>query len=95
MFKLDTPIFKNPDIQWKLIEGRAVLLDFDEAILLQLDDVATRIWLMLDGKVSAQNIIDNFTANFEVEKKQAQKDVCKFLKRLLKDRAIEFYKRGE
>lgn len=77
-------------MQWKLIEDKAVLLNLDEAVLLELDEVATQIWLAIDGKKSAADIIDLVLEKFAVQRKQAQRDVSKFLKQLLREEVIRF-----
>lgn len=87
-FNMDLPISKSENIQWRLIEEKAVLLHIDEGILLQLDDTGTKIWLMVDGKKSGAEIADRIAQNFEVKKKTAEKDVSELLKQLLKDEAI-------
>lgn len=88
MFRLDSPVAKNENIQWKVIDNRAVLLNMDEAVLLQLDEIATQIWLTIDGKKTGSDIIDYIAGNFEVERKHAEKDIRKFLKQLIKSEAI-------
>ncbi len=82
--KMDLPISKNENIQWKLIEGKAVLLDIDEGVLFELDEMATNIWLTIDGRKTGQDIVNYLVENFEVERARAEKDLYKFLKDLFR-----------
>jgi len=81
-------IVKNKDIQWKLIEQRAVLLHIDSGVVLQLDAVATALWNALDGRRNFFDLVTFLTENFEVERKQAARDTRDFLRKLLKEEAI-------
>jgi hypothetical protein len=92
---MDLPISKSEDIYWKLIDNRVILLHIDEAVMLQLDDTGTKIWHMIDGEKSGQEIVEYFIEGFEVERRKAEKDIRKFLKKLLKDETIVFKKRKE
>lgn len=86
--KMDLPIAKNESIQWKLIEDKAVLLDIDEGIVFELDEMATHIWLTIDGKKTGQDIVKDLIENFEVERAQAERDLYKFLKDLFRAEVI-------
>jgi len=88
MLRMDIPISINPGVQWKLVEGRAVLLDIDRALVLQLDSVGTKIWLLIDGTRTGNDISEHLVEYFDVERKMAEKDVSVFLKQLLRNNAI-------
>lgn len=95
MLRMDVPVSKANDIQSKIIEGKVVLLNLDEAILLELNDIATKIWSSIDGKKTGQDIVDYLTENFEVERRHAEKDIYEFLKQLLRDGIITLGKKEE
>ena len=92
-FRMDLPVLRGDHIQWKLIDARAVLLDIDEGIMLKLDESGTMIWLEIDGKKSGRDIALSLMGSFKVERNRVEKDVGVFLKKLLKEEAIEFVKR--
>jgi hypothetical protein len=90
MFRMDRPLLKAGGVSWRLIENKAVLLLVNEGLLLRLDDMATKIWLMIDKKNNGQDIIDYIAEHFDVENKRVEKDVKKFLKELVRNEAIEY-----
>ncbi|MEW6614167.1 MAG: PqqD family protein [Thermodesulfobacteriota bacterium] len=79
---------KNPDIQWKMIEEEAVLVDQDELQILHLNEVATEVWNLIDGKRTVNEIITQMLSVFEVKRKTAEKDILDFLQKLIKIEAI-------
>lgn len=79
---------KNPDIQWKMIEEEAVLVDQDELQILHLNEVATEVWNLIDGKRTVNEIITQMLNVFEVKRKTAEKDILDFLQKLIKIEAI-------
>jgi len=86
--RMDLPISKNENIQWKLIEDKAVLLEIDEGIVFELDDMASKIWLTIDGRKTGKDIVDYLVENFEVERAQAERDLYRFLKDLFRAEVI-------
>ena len=88
MFKMASKFSICPDIQWKLIEGRAVLLDINGASIFKLDRVATAIWTMACSGHTGGQIVTHLVDDFDVEKKAAQRDVARILKRLVRDGLI-------
>jgi hypothetical protein len=84
----ETQLTKNPDIQWKMIEEEAVLVDQDELQILHLNEVATEVWNLIDGKRTVNEIITQMLSVFEVKRKTAEKDILDFLKKLIKIEAI-------
>ena len=76
-------IFKRrKELQWKMIEDQAVLLDDAEGKVYRLDLTASEIWSRLDGEHSLAEIIGKLTQIFEVSPAQAQKDTFAFMSRL-------------
>jgi len=59
-------------------------VDRDEGELLRLNPIATEIWQAIDGQRSQTEIVDHICQTFEVERKTAQRDVGRFLKKLLR-----------
>ncbi len=54
-----------------------------------LNEVAARIWELIDGKKKVREIKDKIVEEFEVTPKQAEKDLIEYLKQLKKISAIE------
>jgi len=54
-----------------------------------LNEVAARIWELIDGKKKVREIKDKIVEEFEVTPQQAEKDLIEYLKQLKKISAIE------
>jgi len=54
-----------------------------------LNEVAARIWELIDGKKKVREIKDKIVEEFEVTPQQAEKDLIEYLKQLKKINAIE------
>ncbi len=53
-----------------------------------LNEVAARVWELIDGKMKAREIKDKIVEEFEVTPQQAEKDLIKYLQQLEKIKAI-------
>ncbi len=54
-----------------------------------LNEVAARIWELIDGTMKVKEIKDKIVEEFEVTPQQAEKDLIEYLKQLEKIGAIE------
>ena len=54
-----------------------------------LNEVAARIWELIDGKMKVREIKNKIIEEFEVTTQQAEKDLIEYLKQLKKISAIE------
>ncbi|MGQ9476798.1 MAG: PqqD family protein [Actinomycetota bacterium] len=76
-------------IAWRIIEEEAVLVDVRRDEVLHLNPTASYLWSMLDGRTSLEEIALRMTAEFEVEKEDALRDVIDFASRLLEKGVAE------
>jgi len=53
-----------------------------------LNEVAARIWELIDGKMKVREIKDKIVEEFEVTPQQAEKDLAEYIKQLEKIEAI-------
>ncbi|KPJ69446.1 hypothetical protein AMJ44_03755 [candidate division WOR-1 bacterium DG_54_3] len=53
-----------------------------------LNEVAARIWELIDGKIKVREIKDMMVEEFEVTPEEAEKDLREYLQQLLKIKAI-------
>ena len=53
-----------------------------------LNEVAARIWELIDGKMKVREIKDKIIEEFEVTPQQAEKDLAEYIKQLEKIEAI-------
>ena len=89
MLTLDTCIFKNDQVPWRIIENEAILVDVGQGNVMQLNEVGAFIWSQIDGKKTMGQVIDCVYDSFEIDKAQAQQDTLEFLKELLKKQIIK------
>ncbi|MGD8535051.1 MAG: PqqD family protein [Candidatus Aminicenantes bacterium] len=82
MHPLDTIIYKNERVPWRIIEGEAILVKVDSGEVIHLNEVAAEIWRIIDGKRKISEIIDHIQKDFDVEREQSEKDTLEFIKSL-------------
>jgi hypothetical protein len=67
----------------RLIAGEAVILSLDTKILRGLNSVGSRVWDLIDGRRTLDDIVDVVVAEFDVERTQAAQDIETFLRQLI------------
>jgi hypothetical protein len=67
----------------RLIAGEAVILSLDTKILRGLNAVGSRVWDLIDGQRTVDEIADTIVAEFDVPRPQAVADVEAFMRQLL------------
>jgi hypothetical protein len=80
-------VAKSPKTAWQIIEGEAVLLSMDTKVLRGLNPVGSRIWELIDGQRSLEEITGMIVQEFEVAPGVALQDVRAFVQELL-DRGL-------
>jgi hypothetical protein len=78
---------KNPDIVFRKIADEYILVPIrqnsgDLESIYTLNEVAARIWELIDGKMKSEEIKEKITDEFEVTPEEAEKDLIQFLKDL-------------
>jgi len=67
----------------RLIAGEAVILSLDTKVLRGLNAVGSRVWDLIDGRRTLDDIVDAIVGEFDVERPQAARDVETFLRQLI------------
>jgi hypothetical protein len=62
-----------------IMDGNMVMMDVEHGAYYGLCGVGTRIWELLEGPVSAQQIIQTLCSEFEVDETTCKADVEKFI----------------
>lgn len=75
-------LVKKDQVHAKVIEGKLFLIDFDSAVVLELNEVGALIWNSLAQSESLDQILDRITQEFNIGLPQAKKDCMNFLKEL-------------
>jgi len=74
---------KNAATAWRVIEGEAVILSLDSKVFRGLNAVGSRVWELIDGRRSVDEIVTRIVAEFEVTPEVAARDVGAFVDQLL------------
>lgn len=74
---------KAPATAWRIIEGEAVILSMETKVLRGLNPVGSRVWELIDGRRSVEEIIGVIVKEFDVSPEAAAQDVRGFVGELL------------
>ncbi|MGH9747011.1 MAG: PqqD family protein [Candidatus Acidiferrales bacterium] len=66
---------RNPKLAWREIDGEAVIISPDDSHVHELNETASVIWKLADGKHSADQIAAAVAAGYDVPVEVAQADV--------------------
>ena len=91
---LEKRFAKSPDIVFREIAGEVILVPIrrnvgDLESIYTLDEVAARIWELLDGEKSGIEIKEEMLQEFEVTPEELENDLIEFLQQLEAIGAIE------
>ena len=74
---------RSPQTAWRLIEGEAVILAMDTKVFRGLNAVGSRVWELIDGRRSVEDLAAAIAREFEVTPDVAARDVSAFVGELL------------
>ncbi|MBN2119702.1 MAG: PqqD family protein [Candidatus Omnitrophica bacterium] len=91
---LDKRYKKNPDIVFRKIAEESILVPISNNVgdlqsIYTLNEVASRIWELIDPEISLTRIRDKLAEEFDVSVKEAEQDLKEFLDNLLRIKGIE------
>lgn len=87
---------RNDDVlAYRFIKGRAVVVDLKHSTLNTLNTTASRIWKLLEGKLSAKIIAEKITEEFEVPLDIAINDVVETLQDMVSFGWLDDFPSGE
>lgn len=76
------PPRKSKRIAWRVIGGEAVIVVPSTATVLTLNEVGTRVFTLVDGRRSLEEIARDLVEGFEIDEETAARDTRAFLKEL-------------
>ena len=79
---------KNPATAWRVIENEAVIISLDSKVFRGLNSVGSRVWELIDGRRSVDEIVARIVAEFEVTAEVAARDVAAFVDQLLQKQLV-------
>lgn len=80
---------KQKKLAYRVIEGEAFIVDAVNETLHNLNETGTRIWQLLEKGKTFDEIVEIICNEFEVSRKEVEKDIKDFLKELEAKKLIE------
>ena len=74
---------RSPVTAWRVIEGEAMILSLDTKAFRGLNAVGSRVWELIDGRNSVDEIVEAITREFDVTRERAATDISAFMQQLL------------
>ena len=74
---------KAPTMAWRVIDGEAVILSMETKVLRGLNPVGSRVWELIDGQRSVEEIAHVIVEEFDAAPREAAQDVRGFVQELL------------
>lgn len=82
-------IYKRVEpVEWRRFENESLLLNLQTGKYFRINEVGSLIWEILDGKNSAEDIIQTIVRHFDINEETARQDYLKFIEQLLNDDLI-------
>lgn len=72
------------DIPWRNIDGNVLIVQPAEGHIYPLNSVATRIWLLSDGRRRVDEILHALAEEFDAQPEDIRRDALRFLEELEK-----------
>jgi hypothetical protein len=80
---------RNPKTAWRTIAGEGVILSLDTKMLRGLNPVGARVWELIDGQRSVEEIAGQIAQEFSVEIDRSLSDIQAFTNELLSKGLVE------
>lgn len=85
---LQSTVARSPDQVSGDLDGKVVLLSIANGEYYNMNEVASRIWALLEKPMTVAALIETLLAEFEVERATCEREAMAFLQRLLKDKLL-------
>lgn len=81
----------HPQVAARVVDGTAVIVMASSGEVVMLNAMGSRIWELLDGSRTVQDIIHTIVSEYDVTEQQAHQDVEEFLQKLMEASALVFH----
>ena len=78
----------HPQVATRIVDGEALIVLADLGQVNVLNPVGTRMWELMDGTRSVQQISDTICDEFDVAEDEAKRDLEEFVLQLIESNAI-------
>lgn len=80
---LNQVVCQDEDTAFREIEGLAYVVDPATSDLHSFNEVASRVWVLLDGERTVSEVVDMVVGEFDVDRATAEADTLELLEELL------------
>ena len=77
-------VAQNPDAAWRVLEGHAFVVPHGGTGVVELDEVGTFIWGLIEAERSLDDLVRSVCDEFEVDSERARTDCATFLEDLVR-----------
>jgi hypothetical protein len=78
----NTIICRNPSAISSELDGEAVILDMESGKYHSLDSTGTRIWTLLEDKISLDDVVLQLIGEYSVDREQCKSEVEEFINQM-------------
>jgi coenzyme PQQ synthesis protein D (PqqD) len=75
-------VAQNPQAAWRALEGHAFIVPHGDTGVVELDEVGTFIWQLVETERTLDEMVERICAEFEVEADRARSDCVAFVEDL-------------
>lgn len=80
---------RNPQVAWRELDGKVMLVTPADTVLHLLNDVGSFLWKQIDAPRTAAELAAAVFAEFQVDQDTARRDVHEFLNEILDKHMLE------
>lgn len=85
----DRLVRRLEDLPFQDMDGKVVIVHPARKKVLLLNEVGSRIWEILERRLTVGELVQNLLREYEVSEDQVEEEVCRFLARLRQGGLIE------
>ncbi|MDI6642251.1 MAG: PqqD family protein [Elusimicrobiota bacterium] len=84
-------IAHSKNIAYRVIGGKAFIVDTKNSYLHSLNELGTEIWKLLSKPIEFEDLINNLLNEYDVDRNTLQADLTEFIEELKKKNLLSFY----
>ncbi len=84
----ETKLSKSPSILSSKVDDEIILLSIKGSEYLGLNDIATRIWEILDKEISLGQLIDTLTSEYDIDAETCERETMELIDSLCTEELI-------
>ena len=86
--ELNNLVCQNKDIDASDLDGEKVMMNLDKGQYFMMNEVASRIWDIIENEVAVSSVVDTLLEEYDVEKNDCEETVLDFLTKMKKAELI-------